>query len=276
MSAKGFITRVQKFSLHDGPGIRTTIFLKGCPLNCVWCHNPENIPRFSEVLFLRERCAGCRRCVELCSKKCFDWQDKIVFKSDDCDRCGLCVNNCSLKALLWSGMELPAEEIIHQALSDKSYYEMSGGGVTISGGEPLFQIDFSCELASLAEKNGINVALDTSGYSEPEAFMKILPFVDLFLFDLKFIDPELHEKYTGRSNGCILDNFRRLHEAKKHVSVRVPLIPKVTDTPGNLAQIHEFVRSVDPVIDIIHIPFNVLMPEKYGMLGKTNLKYETF
>jgi pyruvate formate lyase activating enzyme len=169
---------------------------------------------------------------------------------------------------LWSAKELSAKEVIRQALNDRSYYEMSKGGITVSGGEPLLQIDFFCELAKLAKKHGLSIAMDTCGYALPQVFMKSLPLVDVYLFDLKFIDPKLHKKYTGRTNEFILDNFKRLHEAKKQVAVRVPLIPGITDVRENLAQIHEFIKSVDSTINITHIPFNALMLSKYSMLGK--------
>jgi pyruvate formate lyase activating enzyme len=267
----GFITKIQRFSLHDGPGIRTTVFLKGCPLTCVWCQNPETIAECPEVLFLNAHCIGCRKCVKSCPKKCFSWDNQIKFNSVNCNRCGLCIDNCPAEALNWSSHELSSDDIIREAIKDKLYYDLSGGGLTLSGGEPLAQIGFCYELAKKAKSLGLHITIDTSGYVPRAALEKIMPFVDLFLFDIKFVDRRLHQKYTGQPNDLILGNFQLLCKLKKLVIVRVPVITGITDRQDNLFRINDFIKQIDPAIKIDYIPFNALMLEKYKMLGKTVL-----
>lgn len=264
----GLITNIQKFSVHDGPGIRTTVFLKGCPLSCVWCQNPETISSYPEILFFQNRCIKCKKCIEVCSDNCFSWDEGISFSSDHCNQCGVCVDNCSTGALIWSSSYRSADDILGKVMKDKSYYDLSGGGITFSGGEPLHQTDFLHDLISKSKTLDIHVAVDTSGYMATEAIIKAMPFIDLFLYDIKFIDDELHKKYTGKSNDIILANFRKLYEAGARVIVRVPLIPGITDTQKNLSQINCFVESFPNKIEINYIPFNKLAVEKYRMIGK--------
>lgn len=264
---KGVITKIQRFSLHDGPGIRTTVFLKGCPLACVWCQNPENISIYSEVLFLNNRCLNCLKCLNVCPKGCFAFEEQISFKSKSCNRCGLCIETCPVLALEWSSREATCKDILSEIIKDKLYYDISGGGVTLSGGEPLAQPEFCFYLIKDAKSLGLHVVVDTCGYASGNILEKIIPFVDLFLFDLKFIDNRLHKEYTGKSNDIILDNFKLLCQAKKSIIVRVPIIARKTDTQENLLEIKEFVGQFDAGIKIDYVPFNPLMRQKYGMLG---------
>lgn len=264
----GLITNIQRFSIHDGPGIRTTVFLKGCPLSCIWCQNPEAIKSYPEILFFRSKCVGCKNCITVCPNRCFRWKDKTEFKSKDCDQCGLCLENCPSDALDWSSREISADDVLKEILKDKLYYDLSGGGITLSGGEPLNQAEFSQELVSKSKNAGLHVAVDTSGCVTTEVLMKIMPFIDLFLYDIKFIDDELYKKYTGESNVLILKNFRKLYDAGAKLLVRIPLIPKITDTQLNLSQIKNFIEGFSSKIEIIYIPFNELTFEKYQMIGK--------
>jgi pyruvate formate lyase activating enzyme len=265
---KGIITKIQRFSLHDGPGIRTTVFLKGCPLTCVWCQNPETITDYPEVLFLSNRCLNCQKCLKVCPNKCFSFDKQIKFQSINCNRCGLCISVCQVHALDWSSYEVSTENVLSEIVKDKLYYEISGGGVTFSGGEPLAQADFCYNLAKGAKSLGIHVAIDTSGYMAKTTLEEIAPFIDLFLFDIKFIDYTLHQSHTGRDNDVILNNFRLLCKLKKQIIVRVPMVSGITDTQENLLQIDNFVRQFDSSIKIVHIPFNLLMSGKYNMLGR--------
>lgn len=265
------ITRIQRFSLHDGPGIRATVFFKGCPLACVWCQNPETMIAAPEVLFFHDRCVECKKCVELCPTSCFSYNEKINFKSDTCNQCGVCIDNCPVSALTWSAKGMTPDEILIEVMQDMLYYELSGGGITFSGGEPLYQPEFCLELASRSKTLGLHVTLDTSGYATSDTLDKIMPHVDLFLYDIKFIDNALHERYTGRSNDVILENFLKICAANQKIVVRVPLIPNVTDTEKNLSEIREFLRDNAANVEINYIPFNKLIKQKYSMLGRTCL-----
>ncbi len=267
----GVITKIQRFSLHDGPGIRTTVFLKGCPLSCIWCQNPETITDYSEVLFFSGHCIGCRKCIEICPKQCFSFENKTKFKADNCNQCGLCIDNCPAGALKWSSGKELLDDILKEVMKDKIYYDFSGGGITLSGGEPLHQTDFCYNLALKSKDLGLHVVVDTSGYVDSEALMRIASLVDLFLYDIKFINNELHERYTGKSNDLILENFRKLCKAKKQILARVPLIPEITDQEDNLLQISNFVKDCGEHIKIDYIPFNTLSAEKYDMVGKESI-----
>lgn len=265
---KGLITNIQRFSLHDGPGIRTTIFLKGCPLSCAWCQNPETISSFPDVMFVGTGCVGCKKCIEICPNSCFSWENEISFVSENCSHCGLCVDNCPVGVLKWSSYEISVEEVLKEVLKDKDFYDISNGGITISGGEPLQQFDFCYELASSAKSLGLHVTLDTSGYCSPDLLKRILDFVDLFLFDIKSLDDESHKKWTKKSHSIIISNFKMLASTRRDIIVRVPLIPGLTDKKENLSAIMKFVDSVSQETIIEFIPFNELAVQKHAMLGR--------
>ena len=264
----GLVTKIQKFTLHDGPGIRSTIFLKGCPLSCIWCQNPETINIYPEILFSQMNCIECKKCIEICPNQCFFEQEKIRFNSDDCDQCGLCIDNCPVGALNWSSAKRSSDDILKEIMQDKVYYDLSGGGITLSGGEPLFQIDFCQDLVLKAKTSGLHVALDTSGFATEETFESVIPLVDVCLFDIKFIDNSLHLKYTGKSNTLILKNFEKVVESETDSIVRVPLVPGITNTRNNLQQIKKYLGKYKERIKVDYIPFNNLIISKYKMLGK--------
>lgn len=265
----GEIVNIQRFSLHDGPGIRTTVFFKGCPLSCYWCHNPETMNYKNDLLFHSEQCADCLNCVELCPKNCLqESSGKVVFDSSECDCCGICVENCITGALRWSAYTVSDSDIIDEISKDRLFYEASGGGVTLSGGEPVLQDKLCYEIAINCKKRGIHVALDTSGCASESKFLDLISVVDLVLFDIKLIDETSHKKYTFLSNKQILNNFKLLTQLKKEIIVRVPLIPKITDTVENLKAIEAFVRNHSKTIEIQYIPFNYLLAEKYKRIGR--------
>ena len=263
----GLITQMQRFSIHDGPGIRTTVFFKGCPLSCRWCQNPENMLIYADVLFHPGKCIGCKTCIEICPNKCFSWKGKTVFKSKNCDQCALCVSHCPVNALCMTAKKVSSDEILQTVLKDKAYYDVSGGGITLSGGEPLRQIDFCYDLLKKAKIKKLHTTLDTSGYALAEDLGKVISLVDVFLYDIKIINAQLHKKYTGVSNELILENFQRLCHAAKKIIVRIPLIPGITDLKTNLSEIDDFVKQRSPAIEIEKIPYNRLMGGKYQMLG---------
>ena len=264
----GLITNIQRFSVHDGPGIRTTVFLSHCPLSCAWCHNPETIKGFPEVLHYSDNCIGCKKCIEVCSKNCFSWKDKIEFSSDSCDQCGVCIDNCPVSALKWTSNKYSSDTILDEVMRDKVYFDISGGGITLSGGEPLQQIEFCYDLVSKAKNLGLHVTVDTCGYVPTESLIRIMPLIDLFLYDIKAVNDNLHKKYTGKSNAVILSNFKLLCESARKIIVRVPLIPGKTNRKENLQQITSFVERYNKRIEINKIPFNALAAHKYGMLGR--------
>ncbi len=266
---EGYITKIQRFSIHDGPGIRTTIFTKGCSLECMWCQNPETIRRRPEITFDVNKCVSCGECIKVCPQNCFSQHEgKLHFNSSSCDQCGKCVPACPVQALKWTAEKWSTDAILERILQDKEYYDLSGGGLTLSGGEPLFQINFAADLAAKAKAHNLHVTFDTAAHVPYTSFEKVLPYADLFLFDLKFIDNDLHKKYIGKANTHILENFRRLCETDKRIIVRIPMIPDVTDTEENLAAIESFSRSCRQDIEINQIPFNAFMPEKYEMIGQ--------
>lgn len=264
----GLITKIQRFSVHDGPGIRTAVFLSGCPLSCLWCHNPEAMSSHPEILFFHLQCSGCQRCVISCPQKCFQWHDKTTFSCSTCNQCGICVNNCPVGALKWSCTRTSADVILREVLRDEAYYKVSHGGITLSGGEPLYQPEFSCEIAKKAKLAGLHVAIETSGYIETKKLLDIAPFIELFIYDIKFYDNDLHLQYTKQTNELILANFRELCRTDKEIIVRVPLIPGITNREKNLMEIEKFVRDCRQDAEIEYLPFNKLMVEKYRLLGK--------
>ncbi len=264
----GLITHIQKFSIHDGPGIRTSVFLQGCPLSCSWCQNPEAMSNKNEVQFHREQCIGCKTCIDVCPKGCFSWNGKTIFNSENCNQCGICIEHCPVNTLRLSSINISAAEIIRMILKDRVYYRLSGGGITLSGGEPLQQADFCFDLLRKVKNHGINSAIDTSGFAPTQVLKRIIPLVDIFLFDIKYIDPLQHKKYTKVSNTLILENFRQICMSGKRVIVRIPLIPGYTDSEKNIASIEKFVKQLQGSIEIEKIPFNPLMEKKYTMLGK--------
>ena len=245
---QGTIFNIQRFCVNDGPGIRTTVFLKGCPLSCVWCHNPESQRFEPEILFYKDKCTGCGRC------KCVTAADRDF----------VCFNG----AKEICGKTVSANEVTAEVLRDKPFYENSGGGVTLSGGEPLAQYDFSLELLKKAKENGIHTAVETCGYAEKSKILEIAMYVDLFLFDCKETDPKLHKKYTGVDNKIILDNLKALSDAGSKIILRCPIIPGFNDRAEHFKGISE---TADKFSGIEHIeiePFHPHGESKYSALSR--------
>ncbi len=263
------ITDVKRHALHDGPGIRTTVFFKGCPLNCLWCHNPETVSPEPEIAFYPGDCIGCGKCVKACARGAIQSDKPDRINRALCQRCGECVSVCPGTALRVVGTYYELDQLVELLLRDKVYYEVSGGGVTLSGGEPTFHINYASQLLRKLKEHGIHTTIQTSGHFHYETFLsKILPFLSLLLYDIKLMNPEEHRIYTGRGNRIILDNFRRLvKDSPIPVIPRIPLIPNITTTTANLQAISEFIQKCS-LTQCCLLPYNPLGLSKRENFGK--------
>jgi len=245
MRVAPLVSNIHHFALDDGPGIRTTIFFKGCRLSCPWCHNPESISPLQEIAFHPERCIGCNDCEAACVAHAIDGTSPQKIIRDNCTRCGKCADACPAKSFDVVGKEYAIVDLLEIALRDRLFYETSGGGVTLSGGEPTLHLDYIGRLAQSLKEQNIHVALQTSGlFDLDEARRKLLCSIDLIYFDIKFLDSDLHQQWTGKDNETILKNFTSLlQERGDSVMPRVPLIPGITATQENLSGIARFLRT---------------------------------
>ncbi len=264
---KGLIFNIQRFSIHDGPGIRTVIFFKGCPLRCLWCHNPEGQVQKKELVLWKERCMGCNTCLKVCP-------NSAVYNPSECSLCGKCVEECPAEAREIAGKDMTLEEVIEEILKDRVFYEQSKGGVTLSGGEPLLQQDFIIPLLKKLKKIGIHTAIETCGYAPKEILFKASEYTDLFLFDIKLMDEESHKKYTGVSNKLILQNLRMLSSTQKNIILRIPVIPGVNNNSENFDKTAELVLSLG-LKEVHLLPFHQGGSEKYKRLGRAYKFEET-
>lgn len=268
---RGIIFDIQKFSVHDGPGIRTTVFLKGCPLRCLWCHNPESWQVAAEILFSPDKCISCGGCVRVCPWECHILKDALHgFDRTDCIGCGLCAKHCLTGALELCGSFMTADEVMAEVLKDRAFYENSGGGLTVSGGEPMAQFEFMRKLLELAKENGLHVCLETCGFAPWERYMELLPLVDLFLFDIKSVDQEKHRKFTGQDNVLILDNLRALDRAGAALHLRCPVVAGLNDSQAELRGIAVLAEGLTQVQEIDVEPYHPLGASKAYRLGLTN------
>ncbi len=267
------ITNIQRCSFHDGPGIRTTVFLKGCSLRCFWCHNPETLRSGFELRYISSRCIHCGACSETCrqasGQDCQSpWQLVEYAKAHDgCSRCGQCVSCCPSQALVATAKAYDKEKLLPLLLADRPYYESSGGGITFSGGEPLLQSEELAPLMELLKAKDISIAIDTAGNVPWKAFQQVLEKTDLFLFDLKAADPQLHQRITGSSNERILDNLDRLCREKAAVRIRIPLIPGVNTFPKEQEQMAEILAKYPGLDGVDLLPFHRTALSKYHQLG---------
>ncbi|HEY9077286.1 MAG TPA: glycyl-radical enzyme activating protein [Anaerolineaceae bacterium] len=267
---KGLIFNIQRFSTEDGPGIRTTVFFKGCPLNCPWCHNPEGIDSQSTLVWYDARCIGARECVEVCPVSALSLTARgIVINRNICTVCGECIAVCPTGALELTGKWITRENLLKEIERDKIFYTLSEGGVTFSGGEPMLQADFLVEIAQMCRSAGIHVALDTSGAVRWEKYVEILPWVDLVLYDLKIFNSARHHTAIGVENEMILENARRLQESGIPFWIRTPVIPGFTSDLSNLLEIADFIRKYLPRVKKWELlAYTNLGQPKYQRLGK--------
>lgn len=264
----GLVFNIMRFALHDGPGIRTTVFLKGCPLRCWWCHNPESESQEPEVLYFQERCIGCGECVRACPHGALSLDaagEHVVRDPSRCEPCGECAEACPTGARQLVGRRMTVAEVVREVAKDQVFFDESGGGVTISGGEPLMQPEFVEELLSALRGRRIRTALDTCGLAQPEVVERVRPHVDLFLYDLKAMDQATHLKYTGVKNDLILRNLASLAEAGSTVIVRLPVIPGVNDGGDQLDTLAGFMTA-HGLRDLDLLPYHRIGSDKYQRL----------
>lgn len=269
-SVEGNIFKIKRFSIHDGPGIRTSVFLKGCPMKCVWCHSPEGISPAKSLWYNKNLCIACGKCTEACPTNALQLTDaisKISIDRNICNLSGECITVCPTHALQFTGYKVTVDEVVEEIEKDLVYFQNSGGGVTLTGGEALFQPEFSTAILQACKERNIHTAIETCLFCKREVIDQVLPYVDLFYCDLKIFDSEEHKRYTGRNNEIIKDNFRYLASSGKKMIVRLPLIENITDTSENRKTITDFVKEVDENIPVELISYNPLTENNYNRLG---------
>jgi pyruvate formate lyase activating enzyme len=263
----GIIFNVMRYSVHDGPGIRTTVFFKGCPLRCRWCHNPESFTGQLQATYRPNRCLRCGDCLPVCRAGAIGKQEgNIVTSWDQCCQCGECVAVCPAEAREVVGRVVGATELMEEIARDTIFFDESGGGVTFSGGEPLLQPEFLMSLLQACRTKGIHTAIDTTGYAPPEIVEQISDWTELFLYDLKVMDEARHLEYTGVSNKLILKNLRWLSERGKDIIIRLPVIPGMTDSSENIRRVGKFVASLPNIAALELLPYHAAGLGKYERL----------
>ncbi len=270
----GIIFEIKRFAVHDGDGIRTTVFLKGCPLKCIWCHNPEGIHFKPQLAFYKEKCIGCGECLPACPVSAHKFADhNHLIDRSICKLCGSCEKACLGNALRMYGKKVTADEILPILLEDTSFYETSGGGVTLSGGECLMQADFCAGLLKKLKSHSINTAVDTCGFVQRDAIDKVLPYTDAFLYDLKAYDENVHIKCTGRSNRLILENLVYINSQNVPVEIRIPYVPKFND--NQMDKIGRFLSQLKCITAVRVLPYHNYAGSKYASLDMDNTLPET-
>lgn len=268
LSNEGTVFDIQRFSVHDGPGIRTLVFLKGCSLKCEWCANPESQAVTPELLFDPARCIACENCLILCTHGALHKQgERILFEKERCIGCGACAEKCYAEARVLKGRKMTVEAVVAEVLKDEAFYADSGGGVTLSGGEPMDQPGFSECILKACKNLALHTAVDTAGYVSWSSFEKIIPFTDLFLFDIKHTDPDKLKEFTKGDAARILQNLKKLVMSAKQIIVRTPVIPGFNDSPEEIQKIARLVKSLD--IKVLHmLPYHRYGQSKYRLMGR--------
>lgn len=267
MQTKGLLFNIQKFSTNDGPGIRTTVFFKGCPLHCPWCSNPESQSTVPQVMWDRGKCIHCLRCVEICPNRALAEDDGKIVCNSGCTGCRMCIPECPKKALTLAGKFYTVEEVVRICLQDQVFYDGSGGGVTLSGGEPLMCADFAEKLLRALKTENIHTAVETTGFVSAKTFAQLMPLIDLFLFDCKHYDSKKHAEVVGVPNTQILANMRTAVAVKKEVIVRIPVIPNFNSSLDDAAGFCRILKKIGAK-RINLLPFHQFGEKKYEFLSK--------
>ncbi len=266
----GDIFNIQRFSINDGQGIRTAVFFKGCPLRCQWCHNPESQKITPELLYSGDKCVSCRKCELVCENGVHIFGEKHILVRENCVFCKKCVSVCPVSALDIAGKTISSDEVIKTVLRDKIFFDESGGGITLSGGEPFLQFDFMLEILKKAKENSLDTAVETCGFTETEKMLEAAEYIDTFLFDYKLTDPVLHKKYTGADNKKILENLKALNERGSRIILRCPVIPGVNDTDEHFRGIAETAEAAENITAVEIAPYHELGLSKLSRMGKKN------
>ena len=276
MSAEAIVFDIEKFAVHDGPGIRTVVFIKGCPLHCLWCHNPESQSFEPELLFDPGNCTMCGKCVSVCPQNCHAITDgEHSFERINCVHCGKCTESCPAEALKAVGRKMRVSEVMAEVEKDRVFYQNSGGGITLSGGEPLAHFAFSSALLKAAKDAGIHTAVETSGFSPWERIREMLPLVDLWLWDVKAV-PKKHEKLTGVPAQPILDNLKKLDQSGASIMLRCPLVPGINDEDAALHHIADLANTLKNVQRIDLEPYHPMGEGKSRNLGRSDVVHAPF
>ncbi|MBR2503920.1 MAG: glycyl-radical enzyme activating protein [Oscillospiraceae bacterium] len=273
--ATPYVFNVQKYSIHDGDGIRTTIFFKGCPINCAWCHNPESQRFDKELLYFKDRCTGCGKCVQRCPNGANTIVDgKAELDRSKCNACGICADWCITQARDIAGKEYTVKELVKEAEKDRQFYEESGGGITLSGGEVMSQdMDYIEQLCKILHNKGYSVNIDTCGYAPYEDYKRILPYVDTFLYDIKAMDKETHEKFIGVDNTLILENLKKLSADGARINIRIPTVVGVNATEEFMNDVVNFLKGNNiSVAQVNLLPYHNTGKHKYSKLDR---EYDT-
>lgn len=265
---KAIVCNIEKYAIHDGPGIRTVVFLKGCPLRCSWCSNPETQQKENELFYNKSTCQQCGTCVNACPKGALSLTENgIIIDRDKCDLCGICVSVCPTKSLSFVGKKMDVEQVYKEVMKDRLFYEQSGGGVTASGGEVLMNTSFVTELFKRLKDEYIHTTVETTGFGDTKQLLALSEYTDLFLFDVKHTDREDHKKWTGVDNNIILKNLEVLAKANKKIIIRVPLIPEINDSVQNIQETINIAKR-NGIKEIHLLPYHTLGVEKYNRLQR--------
>ena len=266
---KAKIFDIKKFAVHDGDGIRTTVFFKGCSLKCVWCHNPEGIEFKPQLAYYENKCISCGECVKVCPASAHTFEENLHrFNRNKCIACGKCESVCLGKALSFYEKEISVDELLPILLEDREFYNNSNGGVTLSGGECLMQPDFCAELLQRLKAEGVNTAVDTCGFVPKDTIEKVIPYTDIFLYDIKAFDEDVHIKCTGHTNKPILENLRYIDSRGKAVEIRIPYVPKFND--DQIEKIADFLSTLKNITKIRVLPYHNYAGSKYKALDMSN------